>query len=191
MYYECDPNELPENWSGVDRGRCIDRGRCLHQTSPARRGRADHRRAGLASGTWPAPLRADPSFPPIEWFGDNGTYRGLVADYFQLSRPVSAFPSRSSGCLPGGSSTPSLRTEVDGITAAQATPERSTYLDWTPSIIDTPNMMIVRAGTSGGLSLEGLSGKRVAVTAGYAIEEYLQRTTRAFGSYLWATTSPA
>ncbi|HEX7624186.1 MAG TPA: transporter substrate-binding domain-containing protein, partial [Anaeromyxobacteraceae bacterium] len=125
------------------------------------------------------PLRfaPDPFFPPIEWFDGQGRYRGMVAEYFQLiearlgARIEIVQVPRWDEALRRAK-----RREVDGITAAQPTPERADYLDWTPPILDIPNVVIVRAGTEGDLTLEGLRGRRVAVTSGYALQEYIRTT---------------
>ena len=124
------------------------------------------------------PLRfaPHPSFPPIEWFDEAGAYRGLVADYFHLIEAhlgiqieIVRLPSWEEVLAQARD------RKIDGITAAQATPERLGYLAWTPPVIDIPRVIIAGAGTPGDLSLEKLAGKRVAVTAGYVIEEYLRK----------------
>jgi PAS domain S-box-containing protein len=123
------------------------------------------------------PLRfaPDPAFPPIEWFDEGGHYRGMVADYFEL---IEARLGTRIEIVRVPSWAEALRRartrEVDGLTAAQITPERGAYLDWTPPIVDIANVVIVRAGAGPFLSLETLGGRRVAVTGDNAIHEYLR-----------------
>jgi PAS domain S-box-containing protein len=123
------------------------------------------------------PLRfaPDPAFPPIEWFDEAGRYRGMVADYFEL---IQARLGTRIEIVRVSSWDEALRRartrEVDGLTAAQPTPERAAYLDWTPAMLDIANVVIVRAGAEGHLSLASLSGHRVAVTSGNALHEYLR-----------------
>ncbi len=123
------------------------------------------------------PLRfaPDPAFPPIEWFDEEGRYRGMSADYFRIieerigARIEIVRLSSWEEVLQRARS-----RDIDGITAAQPTPERAVYLDWTPPILDIPNVVIVRSGTEGPVTLESLVGRRVAVTRGYAIHEHLR-----------------
>ncbi len=125
------------------------------------------------------PLRfaPDPAFPPIEWFDELGAYRGMVADYFELIQArlgarieIVRVPSWDEALWRA------RHHEVDGITAAQPTSERAAYLDWTPPILEIPNVVIVRAGAEGDFTMAGLAGHRVAVTSGYALQEHLGST---------------
>ena len=133
------------------------------------------------------PLRfaPDPAFPPLEWFDEQGAYRGLIADYFKL---IEARLGASIEIVRARSWDEVLRLaevhEVDGVTAAQATPKRSTYLTWTAPILDIPNVIIVRKEFSGEATLDALGrpaaepgsgarSRRVAVTAGNALHEYV------------------
>ncbi|MGC3999925.1 MAG: transporter substrate-binding domain-containing protein [Anaeromyxobacter sp.] len=123
------------------------------------------------------PLRfaPDPAFPPIEWIDEDGRYRGLMAEYFEvIERRLGARVEIVRAQTWDEVLRMARARQVDGITAAQPTPERSAYLAWTPTIIDIPNIIITRSGTRGDHSLEGLAGHRVAVTRGYALEEYVR-----------------
>ena len=125
------------------------------------------------------PLRfaPDPAFPPIEWFDEQGRYRGMVADYFELIEKRLRVPIEIVRVATWDEALRRARTrEVDGITAAQRTEERAAYLDWTPPMLDIANVVIVRAGATGVLTLEGLAGQRVAVTQGNALHEFLRTT---------------
>jgi PAS domain S-box-containing protein len=120
------------------------------------------------------PLRfaPHPNRPPIEWFDEDGHYRGLVADYIDLIEArlgVRIDIVRASSW--GEVMRLSRAREVDGITAAQRTLERSNYLDFTPVLIDVPNVVIVHAEARDITSLNDLQGRSVAVTAGHATEE--------------------
>ena len=148
---------------------------CARQSGPAPVELNAEERAWLAAH---GPLRfaADPAFPPIEWFGDSGTYRGLVADYFRLIEARLGVPIEIVRLASWEEVlAQARRREIDGITAAQATPERAAYMDWTPPLLEIPNVVIIRAGAGGDVSLEELAGKRVAITAGYELEERLRR----------------
>ncbi len=89
------------------------------------------------------PLRfaPDPAFPPIEWFDEEGRYRGMVADYFEL---IQARLGTRIEIVRVSSWDEALRRararEVDGLTAAQPTPERATYLTGKGSHRVNPNL---------------------------------------------------
>ncbi len=124
------------------------------------------------------PLRfaPDPAFPPLEWFDEQGHYQGLVADYFHVFEQRLGVPIEY---VRAANWDEVLRLahdgRVDGITAAQPTPERSTFLDWTLPILDIPNVIIVRGDRAGDVSLAGLAGQTVCVTQGNALHEHLRR----------------
>jgi PAS domain S-box-containing protein len=125
------------------------------------------------------PLRfaPDPAFPPIEWFEKDGRYQGMVADYFRLIEARLGVRIEIVRAPSWDEAVRRARTrQVDGLTAAQPTPERSAFLDWSPPLLNISNVVIVRSGTKGDLTLEGLAGRRVAVTSGNALHEYLRAT---------------
>lgn len=66
------------------------------------------------------------------------------------------------------------KKQIDMIFAAQMTPERSTYLQFSKPYIELPNMILVRKDRTGGATLNEMSGWRVAVSEGSAVHEYLR-----------------
>jgi PAS domain S-box-containing protein len=64
---------------------------------------------------------------------------------------------------------------IDMIFAAQQTPERLHYLRFTEPYIEMPNIIFVRNDRAGGAELRTMKGWTVAVSAGSAVQEYLQR----------------
>jgi PAS domain S-box-containing protein len=131
-------------------------------------------RAWLA-GHGPLRFITEPAYPPIEWFDEQGRYRGMVAEYFGL---IEARLGTRIEVLRAPSWDEAMRRaqahEVDGLTAAQPTPERSVFFDWTPPLLQIPSVVIARSGAEGDFTLEGLAGRRVAVTSGNALHEHLR-----------------
>jgi signal transduction histidine kinase len=119
-------------------------------------------------------MAPDPEFPPIEFFDDQGRYRGISADLFQVigDRLNVRFQFVRLKTWNDVLEQARLR-KIDGITAAQMTPERSKYLVYSRPILDIPNVIIARRGTEGPLSFESMGGMSVAVTRGYANVEYI------------------
>jgi len=120
-------------------------------------------------------LAPDPNFPPIEYFDETGRYRGLIADYYPLleARLGLRFELVRAGTWDEVLAM-AQRREVDIIGAAQRTPARSEYLNFTQSIIDIPNVIIVPKQTDGVVDFARLSGKKLAVTRGNALDEHVR-----------------
>lgn len=120
----------------------------------------------------------DPNFPPIEFFDEKGNYIGLVAEYFTLIERSLGIDIEIVQLDSWKDVLVSARDrQVDGITAAQITPERLEYLSFTSPILDIPNIIITRKGGNNQLNLtfEKMDGMEVAITRGYAVEEYLRK----------------
>jgi len=120
-------------------------------------------------------LAPDPNFPPLEYFDAQGRYSGLVSDYFKLieqhlNLKIEYVHYKSWDDV----LTAAQSGDIDGITAAQITPERSTYLSYTTPLLDIPNVIIVQKDNPASLSFKNMSGMSVAVTRGYAPAEYIR-----------------
>ncbi len=118
----------------------------------------------------------DPNFPPIEYF-ENNIYRGLISDYFDLIEKklnidikIVQLPSWADVI------TAAKERTIDGITAAQITPERLQYLIYTEPIIDIPNVIISTQKFSPIITLNDLKGYTVAITKNNALHEYIKTT---------------
>ncbi|MFZ5466422.1 MAG: diguanylate cyclase domain-containing protein [Pseudomonadota bacterium] len=120
-------------------------------------------------------LAPDPHFPPIEFFDGEARYQGLVADYYHLIGERLGVRFEIVRAADWNQVLHLARTrEVDIVGAAQKTPERSGYLLFSQPIIDIPNVIITGVDTPGPLDLAALGGRRVAVTQGNALHEYLR-----------------
>jgi PAS domain S-box-containing protein len=123
----------------------------------------------------PIRLITEPAYPPVEWFDESGRYSGMVAEYFEL---LEARLGTRIEVLRAPSWEEAMRRarahEVDGLTAAEPTPERSFAFDWTPPLLRIPSVVIARANADGDFTLEGLKGKVVAVSSGNALHEFLR-----------------
>ena len=87
----------------------------------------------------------DPSFAPIESFDNNGNYVGLVPDYFKLIENNIGINIDIIHLNTWNDVLDQAKNRnIDGITAAQITPERSEYLLFTSPIVDIPNVIITQ-----------------------------------------------
>lgn len=120
-------------------------------------------------------LAPDPNFPPIEYFDEEGRYLGLVADYFKLIETRLPCKFKFVRHKTWDDVLEAARSAtVNGITAAQITPERSEYLRYTKPIIDIPNVIIVRTNRQGEFRLQDMQGMSLALTKGNALHEYVK-----------------
>jgi PAS domain S-box-containing protein len=119
-------------------------------------------------------LAPDPNFPPVEYCDQDGRYRGLVADYYRLieSRLGIRFTVVCAATWDEVLEK-AKRHEVDIVGAAQRTPAREEYLNFTQPILDIPNAIIVRNEVAGELDFAGLAGRKLAITRGNALDEYV------------------
>lgn len=118
----------------------------------------------------------DPNFPPIEYFDANGKYTGLMADYFSIIEKNLGVKFKIVHLDSWQEVLDQARArKIDGITAAQVTPDRLEYLSFSSTILDIPNVIITQKNWIDPLALKDMQGWTVAVTRGYAIEEYIKK----------------
>jgi PAS domain S-box-containing protein len=106
----------------------------------------------------------------------NGGHQGLSIDYINMME-------KKLGCsfklVPFSTWNEVIQAarsrRIDMIFAAQKTPERQSYLLFSESYIELPNIILVRKDRRGASSLEAMKGWRVAVSEGSAVHEYLKR----------------
>ena len=106
---------------------------------------------------------------------DENSYEGFFIDLFHLIEEVSGlkftfvFYDSWQELIDAGK-----LKKVDIIFAAQKTPSRLLYFDFTDTIQTQQNKIIVNINNNKYNSLELLNGRKVAVTDGSAIEEFLE-----------------
>lgn len=120
-------------------------------------------------------LAPDPAYPPIEYFDESGTYRGIAADYIALIERNLGIRfnivrlSNWDEILDGA-----RNKRIDMLGAATGTPQRSEYMLFTKPFVEFPSVIIVRENVKGRLTLDKLSGMRVVVVSGYADDDYIR-----------------
>ena len=107
---------------------------------------------------------------------NSGTYEGLSLDYIRLmerklDHRFELVP------LPTWNDVIEAAKErrIDIIFAAQKTPERLTYLNFTEPYIDLPNIILARKDRMGAEDLQRMKEWSIAISKGSAVHEYLQR----------------
>jgi polar amino acid transport system substrate-binding protein len=125
-------------------------------------------------GLPPLSLGADEYWPPLGFFEEDGTYRGINADYSRLIAEklgLELLPFHSSSWE---QLVKDFRAgKMDLISGVQPTPSRLEYMEFSKPFLDRPYMIMVHEDARFVNSLADLQGKRVAVGSGFAIEELL------------------
>lgn len=119
-------------------------------------------------------LAPDPAYPPIEYFDENGEFKGVAADYIELisQKMGIEFEIVHLGTWDEVIGKAKSR-QIDMLSAATNTPQRSEYMLFTFPYIDFPSAIIVEKSVKGTLTLEKISGMKVAVVSGYADHELI------------------
>ena len=120
-------------------------------------------------------LAPSPNWDPLEFFDENGRYTGLVADYVYLIEKKLEFKFKIIRNDTWKQVIDLARQgQIDVISAAQATPERREFFNWSPPYINLKNTIIVRTTFKGTLTLDEMQGMRIGVPQAYAVGEYLR-----------------
>ena len=119
-------------------------------------------------------IAPDPYWPPIEYFDGAGQYRGVSADYVNILKKKLGVEFQIVKYRDWNEVLKMAQDrQVDVLAGVTYSPKRSEYLNFTEPYIEIPCIIITR-GESQYQSLEDLTGKKVAVGAGYVTQEYLR-----------------
>ncbi|MDD2619771.1 MAG: transporter substrate-binding domain-containing protein [Syntrophomonadaceae bacterium] len=120
-------------------------------------------------------LAPDPSFPPIEFFDENGNYSGIAADYFSLIEEKLGIKLQIVNYHSFNELLNAAKNrEVDILGSLIKTPERQDYLLFGRSFLNPPVVIITRKNVEGELNLVQLAGRKVVVVSGYAWQGYIK-----------------
>ena len=120
-------------------------------------------------------IAPDPHFPPIEWIDNNGNYRGIAADFMQLIQKKIGINLKVIICKNWDEVLAKAKSrEVDSLSAAAQTPERSKYLLYSDPHIVLPGVIITTKKVTGKITLKDLSAMRVSVVKAYVWQEFLE-----------------
>ncbi len=149
---------------------CAISGEAHSLSAPEKQWLADHPVISLAP---------DPDYPPIEFLEENGTYRGIAADYVALIERILGFRFQIKQMESWDEILARAKSrEVDMFGAAAETPQRSKYMLFTRPFVEFPSVIIVRNNVSDSLNLEMLKGMKVAIVSGYADHDYIRNNHR-------------
>ncbi len=113
-------------------------------------------------------LAPDPNFQPIEFFDENGIYKGLAADYARLISNKLGLNFQIIKCEDWVEVIQKTESgEVDMLNAVVKTSHREKFLTFTTPYLSIPSVIIVRESSGVNLTLSDLKGKTVSMVAGY------------------------
>jgi|GEM_PF-3130923 PAS domain S-box-containing protein len=119
----------------------------------------------------------DPFYPPMEYFDEKGTFRGIAADYIRLIENKLQYKFRIVRLNSFEEILEKARKgEIDIANTVIKTPERSEYLLFTSPYVSIPNVIVVRNDISRNLAIKDLKDMTgIVYQGGYAIGSVLAR----------------
>jgi PAS domain S-box-containing protein len=120
-------------------------------------------------------LAPDPDFQPIEYFDEDGAYRGAAADIVRLLEKklglkITIVRMRNWDEVMDGFH----RGDVDLLGAIVRTPNRERFALFTDTLVSVPGGIFTRAENARDLTLSDLIGKKVAVVSNYTAHDVLK-----------------
>lgn len=116
----------------------------------------------------------DPTYGPIEFFDDQGVFKGVAADYLKWieDKTPLTFEIMEYSTWPQALAAVQNH-EVDMLSAAIKTEQREQYLDFSSTYFSVPNVIVARTTHEDGVQLEDLVGQKVLVIEDYATEDFV------------------
>jgi two-component system, NarL family, sensor histidine kinase EvgS len=121
-------------------------------------------------------IAPDPDTPPIEWFDENGEYRGITAEFINLISKRLNVKFEIVKCKTWDEILFKAKNrEVDLIPAAAQTPERAEYMLFSEPYLVFPGVIITKNKNNDLSTSKKLNGKKVGVVSGYIWHKSLTR----------------
>jgi len=121
-------------------------------------------------------IAPDPHTPPIEWFDENGDYKGIAAEFMNILEDKLQVEFEIVHCRSWNEVLDKAKNkEVDIIPAGTQTPERSEYMISSEPYLIFPGVIITRTRNRSLSSTFKLNHKKVCVVSGYIWHEALNR----------------
>jgi PAS domain S-box-containing protein len=119
----------------------------------------------------------NPNYPPIAFVDEDGTFKGITADYIEVIEQKLDFKFEHVYYDTWNEIVESARQgKVDLIGAIQNTPERREFLRFTTPYVTIPNSIVVRKNLKGTLTPDIMAGMKVVIVEGYSSYEYVEST---------------
>ncbi len=117
----------------------------------------------------------DPSWPPIEFFSEQGVYQGISSEYITYLSEMLAVDMIATKGLTWTEVLEQVKAkEIDLLPAVARTEQKEKYLNFTKPYLNFPLVLFTRNDSAYINSLEDLKGKQLIVEIGYMAHELLQ-----------------
>lgn len=117
----------------------------------------------------------DPYFPPIEYLDPDKGHQGISVDFLsEIERILPVHLEYANEKSWKNIIKKTQDREIDILGAAAETPQRTAYLNFTKPYLTFPAVILTRQNEIQYTTMAELAGKRVGVTRGYAVHEYVQ-----------------
>lgn len=118
----------------------------------------------------------DPDWKPIEFADRNGIHRGVTADYLRrIEELLDIRIEAITGPTWQEVQEQAQAREIDGLSCVAWTEERAGYLEFTDSYLALPIVIFTRDDVPYMADPSELTGRRVVVVEGYAVQDWLAR----------------
>ncbi|MBF0186922.1 MAG: transporter substrate-binding domain-containing protein [Magnetococcales bacterium] len=118
---------------------------------------------------------ADPDYAPFEWRDNGGKPIGIAPEFLELVATKLGIRIERITTPSWKASLEAVRThQADLVTVASKTQERSAYMRFTAPYAVFPNVVLMRADTSGTYDIADLTGMRVAHIKGWALSDKMR-----------------
>lgn len=122
-------------------------------------------------------LAPDPDFAPIEFFDENGAYMGLAADLVRMVAERVGLRLEVVRQENWNAVLEALQSgDVDMSAAMPQDEENSAYLNFTRPYDEFPSVIITRTDVTGSVTVDQLSGQKIAVVSGWPEEAWLRES---------------
>ncbi|WP_177428159.1 transporter substrate-binding domain-containing protein, partial [Candidatus Venteria ishoeyi] len=119
-------------------------------------------------------VAVDPDWAPLEFIDKQGRLQGISADYLQHLEKLLGVRFEPAQGLSWQEAVKAVKArQLDMFSSVRKTPERARYVNFTEPYLSVPIAFFTGSETHYIGHAEELSGKKVAVVSGYAIEEML------------------
>lgn len=120
-------------------------------------------------------LAPSPDWEPMEFFDENGEYQGMVADYIRLIEKKLKFKFKIVRIETWEKILVLAKTrKVDVLSAAQATPERKRFMNWSTPYLDLKTTIIVEKSQKRTFTLDQMQGMKIGVPTEYAVGKFIR-----------------
>lgn len=121
----------------------------------------------------------DRHWAPIEFTDQHGAFNGMASDFLELVSDYSGLKFKEGEQQTWSEAVAAVKSgEIQFLTAAMKTPERSKFLNFTKPYISSPIVVITRNDAPYFEDLSYLSGRKVAAVKGYASQEIMAEEYR-------------